>query len=170
MPGQRIREVRALRKAYAESNPDSGVVTTQRDWMSGDTIVAHFDSLVSTDTASKPRIREIVAEGNARSFYQMKNSKGPQTAPTVNYVVGRIIDIVFESAKVSTVTVTDKATGVLIEPAEASATTKTGPGAGQNTKTPGTTRPGATAKPPTTTKPPTVTKPPDAVKPPSGQQ
>jgi hypothetical protein len=170
MPGQRIREVRALRKAYAESNPDSGVVTTQRDWMSGDTIVAHFDSVVSTDTASKPRIREIVAEGKARSFYQMKNSKGPQTAPSVNYVVGRIIDIVFENAKVATVTVTEKATGVLIEPAEASASTKPGAGAGQNTKTPATTKPGATTKTPATAKPPTATKPPTVVKPPSSEQ
>jgi hypothetical protein len=124
MPGQRVREVRALRKAYAESNPDSGVVSTQRDWMRGDTIVARFDSLVGTDTASRPRVREIVAEGNARSFYQMKNSKGPQTQPTVNYVRGRIIDILFEDRRVSTVTVTDKATGVMIEPAaEAAANT-----------------------------------------------
>jgi hypothetical protein len=126
--------------------------------MRGDTIVAHFDSLVSTDTASKPRIREIIAEGNAKSFYQMKNSKGPQTAPTVNYVVGRIIDIVFENAKVSTVTVTDKATGVLIEPAEASAA-KPGTVPGPNSKTPATTKP-ATIKPPTVTKPPSVVKPP----------
>jgi hypothetical protein len=111
-----------LRNAYAESNPDSGVVSTQRDWMRGDTIVAHFDSLVGTDTANRPRVREIVAEGNARSFYQMKNSKGPQTQPSVNYVRGRIIDILFEDRKVSTVTVIDKATGVMIEPAaEASA-------------------------------------------------
>jgi hypothetical protein len=147
MPAQRIREVRALRNAYAESNPDSGVVSTQRDWMSGDTIVAHFDSLTGPDTTSKPRIRQIVAEGNARSFYQMKNSRGPRTEPTVNYVRGRIIDIIFEEAKVSTVTVTDKATGVLIEPAEASTGEKPGAVPGQN-------------KPPATTKPPTVTKPP----------
>ena len=117
MPGQRVREVRALRKAYAESNPDSGVVSTQRDWMSGDTIVARFDSLVGTDTASRPRIRQLVALGNARSFYQMKSSKGPQTQPTINYVRGRIIDVEFENRKVATVTVTDQATGVLIEPA-----------------------------------------------------
>ena len=153
MPGQRIREVRALRNAYAESNPDSGVVSTQRDWMSGDTIVAHFDSLVGTDTSSKPRIREIVAEGNARSFYQMKNSKGPQTEPTVNYVRGRIIDIIFENAKVATVTVTDKATGVLIEPAAASTGEK--PGA-----IPGKGKPPATGKSPTTAKPPAGVKPP----------
>ena len=121
MPGQRIREVRALRKAYAESNPDSGVVSTQRDWMSGDTIVARFDTVLTADTASKPRIRQIVAEGHARSYYQMKSSKGPPDQPSVNYVRGRIIDIRFEERKVATVTVTDQATGVLIEPAEATA-------------------------------------------------
>src|SRR6185437_8807484 len=122
MPGQRVREVRALRKAYAESNPDSGVVSKQRDWMSGDTIVAHFDSIPAGDTVSKPKIREIVAEGNARSFYQMKSSKGPPDQPSVNYVRGRIIDIIFEDRKVATVTVTDRATGVMIEPATASTT------------------------------------------------
>ena len=147
MPGQRIREVRALRNAYAESNPDSGVVSTQRDWMSGDTIVAHFDSLVGADTSSKPRIREIVAEGNARSFYQMKNSRGPQTEPTVNYVRGRLIDIIFENAKVATVTVTDKATGVLIEPAATSTGDKPGAVLGK-TKPPNAVKPPAVVKPP----------------------
>ena len=141
MPGQRIREVRALRKAYAESNPDSGVVSTQRDWMRGDTIVARFDSLVATDTSSKPKIREIIAEGNAMSFYQMKNSKGPQTEPTVNYVRGRIIDLIFEQGKVATVTVTDKATGVLIEPAAASTGEKPGSAPEQTKKSPAAARP-----------------------------
>jgi hypothetical protein len=116
MPDQRVREVRALRKAYAESNPDSGVVSKQRDWMSGDTIIARFDSLPPTDTASKPRIRQIVALGNAKSFYQMKNSKGPADEPTVNYVRGRVIEIDFEDRKLATVTVIDQATGVMIEP------------------------------------------------------
>src|SRR6202171_1402283 len=116
MPDQRVREVRALRKAYAESNPDSGVVATQRDWMSGDTMIARFDSIPPADTSTKPKVRQIVAMGNARSFYQMKNSKGPATEPTVNYVRGRIIDIDFEEGKVATVAVTDQATGVMIEP------------------------------------------------------
>jgi hypothetical protein len=140
MPGQRVREVRALRNAYAESNPDSGVVSQQRDWMRGDTIVARFDTLVGTDTAGRSRIREIVAEGNARSFYQMKNSKGTETQPSVNYVRGRIIDILFEDRRVSTVTVTDKATGVMIEPAEETAAK---PGA-----TPTQARPRPPATPP----------------------
>ena len=124
LPDQRVREVRALRKAYAESNPDSGVVSKQRDWMSGDTIIARFDSIPPTDTTSKPRIRQIVALGNAKSFYQMKNSKGPANEPTVNYVRGRIIQIDFEDRKVATVTVIDQATGVMIEPATQPASAK----------------------------------------------
>ena len=124
MPDQRVREVRALRKAYAESNPDSGVVSTQRDWMSGDTIIARFDSIPPTDTSSKPRVRQIVALADARSFYQMKNSKGPANEPTVNYVRGRLIQIDFEDRKVATVTVIDQATGVMVEPATQSESVK----------------------------------------------
>jgi hypothetical protein len=148
MPGQRVREVRALRNAYAESNPDSGVVSKQRDWMRGDTIVAHFDSIPPTDTTSKSQIREIVASGDARSFYQMKSSSAPPDQPSVNYVRGRIIDILFEDRKVATVTVTDKATGVMIEPATASTTPKP-----TTTQTP-TKQP--VAKPPATVKPPVI--------------
>ena len=120
MPAQRIREVRALRNAYAESTPDSGIVSTQRDWLRGDTIVARFDSVATADTAGRPKIRQIVAEGSARSFYQMKNSRGPATEPSVNYVRGKTIQIDFVDKKVATVTVLEKATGVLIEPASAS--------------------------------------------------
>jgi hypothetical protein len=146
MPDQRVREVRALRKAYAESNPDSGVVSTQRDWMSGDTIIARFDSIPPADTASKPRIRQIVALGNGRSFYQMKNSKGPATEPTVNYVRGKVIQIDFEDRKVATVTVIDQATGVMIEPATQSASVKPATPATSPPRT--TTPPNAKAAPP----------------------
>jgi len=163
MPGQRMREVRAVRNAYAESTPDSGVVSTQRDWLRGDTIVAHFDSIPPTDTVSKPKIREIVANGNARSFYQMKSSRGPVDKPTVNYVTGRIIDILFENRKVATVTVTDKATGVLVEPATASTT----PGqATPGQTTPRQTTPGTTTTPARPTGTPQTTTPPPA-KPPA---
>jgi hypothetical protein len=150
MPEQRVREVRALRKAYAESNPDSGVVSTQRDWMSGDTIIARFDSIPPTDTSSKPRVRQIVALGGARSFYQMKNSKGPANEPSVNYVRGRVINIDFEDRKVATVTVVDQATGVMLEPNTQPASVKpstpaTSPPA---TVAPGSSRTTTPVKPP----------------------
>ena len=160
MPQQRIREVRAIRGAYAESNPDSGIVSTQRDWMRGDTIVAHFDSLAQSDTTSNPKIREIVSTGNASSYYQMKSSKGPPNQPSVNYVRGRIIDILFEDRKVATVTVIDQATGVLVEPA--TATTEAKPA----TTTP--VRPGPTAPQPN--RAPTQPSPAPPTKPPPSKQ
>jgi hypothetical protein len=126
MPGQRVQEVRAIGAALAKSAPDSTIVTSERDWLSGDTIVARFDSVATADTAGRPQIREIVASGSARSYYQMKNSSGTPTQPSVNYVRGRIIEIDFENRRVGTVTVTDQATGVLIEPAaEGSAPART---------------------------------------------
>jgi hypothetical protein len=141
MPGQRLREVRAVGSAFANSAPDSGVVTTERDWLSGDTIVARFDSVVSSDSARRAQVREIVASGNARSYYQMKNSRGQATQPTVNYVRGRIIDIDFEDKRVATVTVVDQASGILIEPAEAQAAPVATPSAGPP-------RPSAPVRPP----------------------
>jgi hypothetical protein len=150
MPDQRVREVRALRKAYAESNPDSGVVSTQRDWMSGDTIIARFDSIPSTDTSSKPRVRQIVALGGARSFYQMKNSKGPANEPSINYVRGRVINIDFEDRKVATVTVVDQATGVMLEPNTQPASVKPSAPATSlpATPVPGSSRTSTPVKPP----------------------
>jgi hypothetical protein len=150
MPDQRVREVRALRKAYAESNPDSGVVSKQRDWMSGDTIIARFDSIPPTDTTSKPRVRQIIALVDARSFYQMKNSKGPADEPSVNYVRGRVIEIDFEDRKVATVTVIDQATGVMLEPVSQPASTKpaTPATAPRATKAPPNPQAAAPIKPP----------------------
>jgi hypothetical protein len=72
----------------------------------------------------------------------MKNSKGPKSEPSINYVVGKIIDIGFEERKVATVTVTDQATGVMIEPATETATPTT-----VTTDKPGATVPGRTPTP-----------------------
>lgn len=169
MPGQRVREVRALRNAYAESTPDSGVISTQRDWMRGDTIVARFDTLLAGDTAGKPKIRQIVAEGHARSFYQMKSSKGPPNEPTINYVRGRVIDIAFEDRRVATVTVSEQAAGVLIEPAEASAAPATPPSGSPPSATaprPRVTAPTTKAPAPAKTTP--ATTPTSTTKPPPG--
>ena len=151
MPGQRVQEVRAVGTAFANSAPDSGLVSTERDWLRGDTIVARFDSVATADTTSRPQVREIVATGAARSYYQMKNSRGGPTQPSVNYVRGRIIEIDFQDRRVATVTVTDQATGLLIEPAEETA----GAAAVPPTATPGArpAPPGASRPLPQPTRP-----------------
>jgi hypothetical protein len=117
MPNQRLREVRAIRDAFAQSVPDTMTIRSgERDWLSGDTIVALFDTLVVGDTATRPQIRELVANGNARSYYQIATA-GKPTQPAINYVRGRIITVSFANQKVQTVLVNEKAAGLYLEPA-----------------------------------------------------
>ena len=117
LPGQRVREVHAVGKAYANSVPDTAtIISEERDWMMGDTIVAVFDSVPAGDTTTKSQVRRILATVGARSFYQMHSSNAPKNRPGVNYVRGREITAFFKDGKVNTVVVTDQAAGVYIEP------------------------------------------------------
>lgn len=118
MPGQRVREVYAVRNAFAQSTPDSTRIrSTEKDWLRGDTIVAHFDTLAAPDdTSGRPRIRDLVARGNASSFYQVATREGRETPPGVNYVRGRVITVTFEDQAVETVRIVEQAAGVYLEP------------------------------------------------------
>ncbi|HUQ46871.1 MAG TPA: hypothetical protein VM053_01360 [Gemmatimonadaceae bacterium] len=133
MPAQRLREVRAIGKAFANSAPDTAhILSDVRDWMRGDSVIAEFDSAAAGDTTSRPKPKRIVARGNASSYYQMASSGGKtKAAPNVNYVRGRIITVLFVDKAVSTVDVTDKASGVYLEPvapATTPSTTRAAPG------------------------------------------
>ena len=117
MPGQRLREVRAVRNAYANSVPDTAhVISAERDWIRGDVIVAEFDSVAISDTASKPVPKRLVATGNATSYYQLAADTHTKTIPNINYVKGKAITIQFEDRAVRTVDVFEQASGVYVEP------------------------------------------------------
>lgn len=155
MPNQRVSEVHAVRDAYAETQPDSTKIkSTERDWLRGDTIVAAFDSALTADTSSRPRIRELVASGNASSYYQIPSNKGPSEPPSVNYVRGTTITVSFDEQDVQSVVVLDQAAGVFLEPS--SDTTKARNARGG--ATPGS-RPQRPPTQPPTTRPP-ITRPP----------
>jgi lipopolysaccharide export system protein LptA len=128
MPGQRVREVFAVRDAFAQSAPDSTRVrSTEKDWLRGDTILARFDtSAAPRDTSRRPRIRELIAHGNARSYYHIATREGREAPPGINYVRGSVITLDFENQEVSRVTITDQAAGVYLEPAPAAADTASG--------------------------------------------
>ena len=120
MPGQRIQLVRALRKAFAQGRPDTtrfrvdGADST--DWLRGDTIVAHFDSLSGRDTSKTPSIKWLVASGHASSLYHIAASDSAERRPAINYVDARTITINFDQQRVATVTAVDSVHGVYIEP------------------------------------------------------
>lgn len=114
-PNQRLREMHAVGDAFANSIADTATVTSnERDWISGDTIVARFDSVAAGDSA-RAVPRELVASGSARSFYQFGNPQGVRDRPTMNYVRGRVITIAFADGEVNTVTIVDQASGVYLE-------------------------------------------------------
>lgn len=119
MPGQRIRELRAVGKAFAESDPDTlRVLTAERDWIRGDTLIARFDSVAAADT-SAPRLRDLFAAGEASAFYQVPADSADRTRPGINYVTGRVIRLTFKDGTVDAVTVTDRVSGVYLAPVAA---------------------------------------------------
>lgn len=119
-PGQRLREIRAVRKAFAQSIPDTTKVRTKKkDWMRGDTIVAHFDStppVTKADSAKQPEMVALIALGNASSYYQFAPKDSTVVTPAINYVRGSSVDVAFVNRQVQTVTVKDSVAGVYVEP------------------------------------------------------
>ena len=117
MPGQRIREMHAVRSAAAEGQPDTTKFKADTvDWLRGDTIVARFDTVVTKDASRQAQIRELLARGGARSYYHMAPSDTTIRRAAINYVRGRQIVVAFTQRRASKVTVLDKASGVYVEP------------------------------------------------------
>lgn len=139
MPGQVVREMRALRNARAETQPDtSKIIPSEPDWLRGDTLTARFDTVATGDTVNKPSVKSIVASGSAKSYYQVApgGMPGKTKTPNVNYVTGKLITVNFIDKAVKTVNVIGKADGIYIEalpdsssvtPRKDSTATKTAP-------------------------------------------
>ncbi len=86
-PGQLLQEVRGYRKAWLGGTVDS--VTKDRDWMKGDTVIAHF---TPSDSAGKKRavLSRIEARAAAQSYHLDKNAQAPRR-PSINYARGDAI-------------------------------------------------------------------------------
>jgi len=139
MPRQRVQLVLAFRNALAEGKPDTVHFQTVKpdtvDWLQGDTIIAHFDTVPVKDTSKTPNIKQLLASGHASSLYHMAPSDTAERRPAINHVTARLITIDFDhqEKKVATVTTVDSVYGIYIEP-----------------KADSTSRPKTNAKPATT--------------------
>jgi hypothetical protein len=138
MPGQRVREVRALNKAFAQGRADSTIHADTTNWIRGDTIVAYFDTLPPVDTSKGPEIRKLISTLNAQAFYNLAPSDTSLHRPAINYVKGRRITINFDEQKVANIAVDEKVAGIYIEPSNDTTRTRTN------------TRPGTNRTPPRT--------------------
>jgi len=150
MAGQRMREVRAVRDAYAQSVPDTTKVqTTERDWLRGDTIFAHFDTAAAApvDSSRNPQLSRLVAKGSASSYYQLAPRDTAAVVPAVNYVRGRDITVAFANREVQTVRIVEQATGLYAEPGAAE---RVQPAAGSSPASPAAAQPPAPPRAPPT--------------------
>lgn len=120
LPRQRVREIRALRRAVARTQPDTARVrSTERDVLRGDTVVARFDSAAAArDTTRNPPVRQLVAAGNASSLFQVASREGKTGRPALNYVRGRTITVDFDSGQLREVTIIGQSNGVYLEPSD----------------------------------------------------
>lgn len=120
MPGQRLREVHAVRKAFAEGRPDSTKFRADTtDWLRGDTILAFFDSTARVDTTKGPDMRRLIASDSAQAYYHIAPNDTALHRPAINYVKGQLITIDFDSAKVASIVVdgvAGKVAGIYLEP------------------------------------------------------
>ncbi|MEX2181158.1 MAG: hypothetical protein WD771_03905 [Gemmatimonadaceae bacterium] len=119
MPGQRLDEVRALGVARAWSRVDTArVITGERDWIAGDTITARFETRIdSVSTDERTAMREVIASGSARAFYQLPVAGVARGTPNLSYNRGRLITVRFTDGEMSTVTVSERASGLYLEQA-----------------------------------------------------
>jgi hypothetical protein len=93
-PGQRLREVRGFGKAWLGGTVHEP--TKERDWMRGDTVVAHF---ASRDSAGSQRavLSRIEARLGAQSYHIEPNTRSP-ARPSINYARGEAITVTMKDA------------------------------------------------------------------------
>jgi hypothetical protein len=100
----------------------------ERDRLTGDTIVAHFDTAASQlrDTTSKPKITLLVSTGHATSLQHLPPRDTTLRTPAIVYVTGKQITVRFDSGAVQRVEVEDEdlAAGLYLEPDSARAKKK----------------------------------------------
>ncbi len=84
-PERVLTEVRSFGRGWVGGKVDAR--TGDRDWMSGDTVVANFTRWDSAGTA-RTTLGQLEATGSARSFYRVSDTKRVALLPSINYSRG----------------------------------------------------------------------------------
>jgi hypothetical protein len=116
-PAQRLKETRAFGNAWVGGKPD--VATGERDWMSGDSVVATFAQYDSAGT-TRTALSGIEARGSAKSYYRIANASRPGK-PSLSYSRGDHIAIQMKTTGdrgVDRVDIRGNVDGVQLEPVQ----------------------------------------------------
>ncbi|HUL04531.1 MAG TPA: hypothetical protein VLV16_15020 [Gemmatimonadales bacterium] len=120
-PDEVLTEARAFGHALSTSQGDTtGDPSAGRNWMTGDTITAHWATAPTRSTATKTtatQLQHLVARGSARALTHMRNAHDSTvSAPSLNYSRGTVIDVTFRGDSIRQVLVTGRADGIELEP------------------------------------------------------
>jgi hypothetical protein len=119
-PEQKLKEIRAFGDAWVGAKPDSG--TGDRDWISGAKVVAGF---VDRDSAgkSRPTLQNVVATGDARALYRLRQAGDPKASITYNKAkeIRITMRVTPDSVGVADVTAIGDVEGIHLQPAPARA-------------------------------------------------
>ena len=135
MPGQELREVHAVGTAKGESWDTTAVADTSqrrtpptaladRDVVLADTIIGYFvkDTTAQPargDTASaKVQIERMLAIGNARSVYRVRDEKRPNEKPGINYLNADHVDLAFRDGEVDNARARGVKRGLYLDPGQ----------------------------------------------------
>jgi lipopolysaccharide export system protein LptA len=117
MPGQVMDLVLAYGNAQATSRSDT--TRPEDDWLSGDSLRAHF-ARTDAGGAGRSEIRRVLAFGGAespaRSYYHVENDRDRAGPRGISYSRGRRIQIAMQARKVRTVDIVGQVDGVYLEP------------------------------------------------------
>lgn len=137
LPGQQLREVIAVGSALAQAFTELAArdPLSPTDWVSGDTIVGLFEPKARAAGANGAdgggakgvELRSLVASGDARALYHVRDRSRPDRAPAVNYVKGQRVRVRLVGGEVEEAKVEGPSLGVYIEPRETTADTLAAP-------------------------------------------
>ncbi len=88
-PGQQLREIRAFRNGWLGTGSPADS-TEDRDWVAGDTVVAHFVARDSAGT-SRAALQRLEAAGDARAYYRLRQTG--QARASLTYTRARRITV-----------------------------------------------------------------------------
>ncbi len=145
-PGRQLQQIRSYRRAWVGGKPDLQVrvrldstatagtpkvdsLPRERDWMSGDTVIASFAQWDSAGT-QRTRLERLEASGHARSYYRVAEAKVAGGFPSINYSRGERIAVTMKPAGqrgVDRVDLRGQVDGIYLEPIPATAPDSTTP-------------------------------------------
>jgi hypothetical protein len=88
-PAQQLREIRSFGRAWVGGKVDS--ISKERDWLSGDTVVASFATIDSGGT-KRSTLAQLAGSGDAHSYYRVQDNSNAGL-PSINYTRGDRITV-----------------------------------------------------------------------------